>query len=213
MYNTILYILLLLFSLYISYFLYKKINKKTKKTINIYLIIIFFVIYYVLFFILEYLDIFAGLRIWSQKERTTNCYDWFEHFLKKNYGIVNGKPEYDYTENIYFDDYTISNEQSLNNKYNLIFKELNLSAGKKLLDCGSGICTWIDFCKNKGVEVIGLTLSEEQKEVCLKKKITSYVQDFRILDEKFIGKFLSPVKRKDVLLRINELKVVEYYSR
>jgi small subunit ribosomal protein S4 len=31
--------------------------------------------------------------------------------------------------------------------------------------------------------------------------------------EKFIGKFLSPVKRKDVLLRINELKVVEYYSR
>jgi small subunit ribosomal protein S4 len=27
------------------------------------------------------------------------------------------------------------------------------------------------------------------------------------------GKFLSPVKRKDVLLRINELKVVEYYSR
>jgi small subunit ribosomal protein S4 len=32
-------------------------------------------------------------------------------------------------------------------------------------------------------------------------------------NEKLIGKFLSPVKRKDVLLRINELKVVEYYSR
>jgi len=31
--------------------------------------------------------------------------------------------------------------------------------------------------------------------------------------EKLIGKFLSPVKRKDVLVRINELKVVEYYSR
>jgi small subunit ribosomal protein S4 len=31
--------------------------------------------------------------------------------------------------------------------------------------------------------------------------------------EKFVGKFLSPVKRKDVLVRINELKVVEYYSR
>lgn len=27
------------------------------------------------------------------------------------------------------------------------------------------------------------------------------------------GTFVSPVKRKDVLLRINELKVVEYYSR
>jgi small subunit ribosomal protein S4 len=32
-------------------------------------------------------------------------------------------------------------------------------------------------------------------------------------NENLIGKFLSPVKRKDVLLRINELKVVEHYSR
>jgi small subunit ribosomal protein S4 len=31
--------------------------------------------------------------------------------------------------------------------------------------------------------------------------------------ETLIGKFLAPVKRKDVLLRINELKVIEYYSR
>jgi small subunit ribosomal protein S4 len=32
-------------------------------------------------------------------------------------------------------------------------------------------------------------------------------------NEKFVGTFVSEVKRKDVLLRINELKVVEYYSR
>jgi len=31
--------------------------------------------------------------------------------------------------------------------------------------------------------------------------------------EKLSGKILSPVKRKDVLVRVNELKVVEYYSR
>lgn len=34
-----------------------------------------------------------------------------------------------------------------------------------------------------------------------------------IANENFEGKFLSNVKRKDVLLKINELKVVEYYSR
>ena len=28
-----------------------------------------------------------------------------------------------------------------------------------------------------------------------------------------MAKFVSPVKRKDVLVRINELKVVEYYSK
>jgi small subunit ribosomal protein S4 len=32
-------------------------------------------------------------------------------------------------------------------------------------------------------------------------------------NENFVGTFLSEVKRKDVLLRINELKIVEYYSR
>jgi small subunit ribosomal protein S4 len=31
--------------------------------------------------------------------------------------------------------------------------------------------------------------------------------------EKLVGNFLYPVKRKDVSLKINELKVVEYYSR
>lgn len=31
--------------------------------------------------------------------------------------------------------------------------------------------------------------------------------------ENMVGKFLFPVKRKDVLLRINEFKVIEYYSR
>lgn len=31
--------------------------------------------------------------------------------------------------------------------------------------------------------------------------------------EQYIGKIISPVKRKDVLVRVNELKVVEYYSR
>jgi ribosomal protein S4 len=32
-------------------------------------------------------------------------------------------------------------------------------------------------------------------------------------NETMIAKFVSPVKRKDVLVRINELKVIEYYSR
>lgn len=31
--------------------------------------------------------------------------------------------------------------------------------------------------------------------------------------KEFVGKYLSPVKRKDVPLRVNELKVIEYYSR
>jgi small subunit ribosomal protein S4 len=32
-------------------------------------------------------------------------------------------------------------------------------------------------------------------------------------NESFIGKVVSPINRKDVLVKINELKVIEYYSR
>lgn len=35
----------------------------------------------------------------------------------------------------------------------------------------------------------------------------------QINNEKLVGTVLSPIKRKDVLIRINELKVIEYYSR
>lgn len=35
----------------------------------------------------------------------------------------------------------------------------------------------------------------------------------QINNEKLTGTILSPIKRKDVLIRINELKVIEYYSR
>jgi small subunit ribosomal protein S4 len=48
----------------------------------------------------------------------------------------------------------------------------------------------------------------------LKSRFQSLLPSHLEIDnENFIGKVLSPVKRKDVLLRINELKVVEYYSR
>ena len=47
-----------------------------------------------------------------------------------------------------------------------------------------------------------------------KARFTSLLPShLEIINENFQGKFISPVKRKDVLLRINELKVVQYYSR
>jgi len=152
-------------------------------------LILFVVVYYILFFMVEILDIFGGIRLWSQQERTSNCYDWFNHYLKKDYGIVNGKSVYDYSENIFLNDYTIKGEESLNNKYNLIFNDLNLSKGKTLLDCGCGVGTWLSFCKERGVNVIGLTLSKEQQKVNKKKGLTVYVQDYRVLDKRFINKF------------------------
>jgi cyclopropane fatty-acyl-phospholipid synthase-like methyltransferase len=152
-------------------------------------IVAFFVIYFILFILFEYLDLFPGFKLWKQSEITSNCYDWFEHYLKKDYGLVNKKHVFDLTENLYLNNFDISSEESLENKYNLIFNELQLTEGKTLLDCGSGSCAWTTYCKNRGVNVTGLTLSKEQQSVCTKKGIPVYVQDYRILDTKFINKF------------------------
>jgi len=180
MQNTIIYLLLLLFSGTVAYNLPLPPHFK---------VLMFFVVYYAIFLIFEFIDMFIGFKIWNQRERTANCYNWMVHYLKKDYGYVNGEQEYDYTENLYLNEFDISNKQSLHNKYNLIFNELNLSSGKRLLDCGCGVGTWMDFCREKGVEVVGLTLSEDQKNVILNKGMKAYVQDYRVLDEKFIGKF------------------------
>lgn len=48
----------------------------------------------------------------------------------------------------------------------------------------------------------------------MKSRFNSLLPSHLEIDnDKISAKFLCPVKRKDVLLRINELKIVEYYSR
>ena len=180
MQNTIVYIILLLISGFLVY--RSKFSLPMK-------ISLFFIMYYLLFFTCEIVDIFTPIPVWNQGERTSACYDWFQHYLKKDYGNINGKHAFDYSENLYFNNYNISSEKALENKYNYMFNELNLSEGKRLLDCGCGIGTWMQFCKNKGVNVVGLTLSKEQQLVCQKRGLTVYVQDYRVLNKDFINKF------------------------
>lgn len=179
MQNTIIYSILLLFS-FMATFYSKKPHIK---------LLLFLVTYLVLFILAEYISLFLVGNIWSQRELTSECYDWFHHYLKKDYGVVNGKLEFDLTENIYQGDFTLSNEQSLLKKYNLIFKNLNLSEGKTLLDCGCGTGTWMSFCRDRGVKTIGLTLSHEQRQVIEKKGLVAYVQDYRVLNKNFIQQF------------------------
>jgi len=151
-------------------------------------LVMFFVIYFITFIVFEILDI-SGYGVWSQSERTTECYDWFEHYFKKEYGVVDGKTAYDYSENLYLDNFETKSEKALQNKYEHVFKELGLSKGKTLLDCGCGIGAWMQFCKDRGVKVMGLTLSPEQKIVLEKKGLDGRVQDYRVEDPSLFGHF------------------------
>jgi len=144
------------------------------------------VIYLGLFTLMEILEYKYNVSVWDQTERTSNCYDWFEHYLPKNYDKDFGK---DYTDGIFNNNYNISMNEAMKNKFEMCFKELNLKEGQTLLDCGCGTGVWMLYCKNRGIDTIGLTLSEEQAKVVRSKGLKCIVQDYRILNKNFIGKF------------------------
>ncbi|MDW3095471.1 MAG: cyclopropane fatty acyl phospholipid synthase [Gammaproteobacteria bacterium] len=75
-------------------------------------------------------------------------------------------------------------------KLDLVCRKLNLEKGQHILDIG---CGWGSFAKfaaeNYGVEVTGITISEEQanyaKQDCKDFPINIVVQDYRLLEGKF----------------------------
>jgi len=148
--------------------------------------IVFLCLYFILFFILEYLEFCQNIQIWNQKERTENCYNWFEHYFVKNY---DQNQRFDYSESLFFGNYNLPIEQATLQKYDYIFHQLELQPGQKLLDCGCGIGTWIEYCSKRGISVVGLTLSEEQALIIEKKGLTVYVRDYRILYPEFLKEF------------------------
>jgi small subunit ribosomal protein S4 len=62
---------------------------------------------------------------------------------------------------------------------------------------------------------VSLVISKTEKFFSFKDTIvSSYLPSHLYLDfNKFEGKILSLVKRQEILIKINELKVIEYYSR
>ena len=85
-------------------------------------------------------------------------------------------------------------EDAQDNKIQHIIKKLNIQPDQKVLDIG---CGWgslaIEIAKSANCKVIGITLSQNQLDYCLKKskqlnlenQVTFKLMDYRELDEKF----------------------------
>ncbi len=151
--------------------------------------VLFCVLYAGLFVVLELADLFTGAQIWSQVERTAACYDWMSRYLKRDYGVVNGAQVFDLSESLYFGDFSTPSTKALQNKYEHVFKELKLGKGKKLLDCGCGDGTWMQYCKTRGVDAVGVTLSKAQQADAASRGLKVFVQDFRVLNTEFLAAF------------------------
>ncbi|NEM96978.1 cyclopropane fatty acyl phospholipid synthase [Pontibacter burrus] len=81
-------------------------------------------------------------------------------------------------------------DQAQENKLDLICRKLYLQPGQRVLDIG---CGWGGFAKyaaeNYGVEVVGITVSEEQatlaREICKGLPVEIRLQDYRDVNEQF----------------------------
>ena len=128
------------------------------------------------------------------------------NFIKKSQ--MNVVHHYDLSDNLYnlfldskkqyscgyFENEDDTLEVAQNNKIKHIIKKLNIIPNQKILDIG---CGWgslaIDIAKNTGCDVMGITLSKNQFNYCIKKskehnlenKVTFKLIDYRQLDEKF----------------------------
>ena len=128
------------------------------------------------------------------------------NFIKKSQ--MNVVHHYDLSDNLYnlfldskkqyscgyFENEDDTLEVAQNNKIQHIIKKLNISPNQKILDIG---CGWgslaIDIAKSTDCDVMGITLSKNQFNYCIKKskeqnlenKVTFKLIDYRQLDEKF----------------------------
>lgn len=129
---------------------------------------------------------FLNLPTRDQTKTTQRCYDWFEHYLPSTKG-----ESIDYSEGIF--DFKkqppMTLQEATRNKYDYIFNKLELKPGMQLLDAGCGDGVWLDYCRSKGVKAIGLTLSPEQAKAVREKGLDVDVQDYRVENPAFLGKF------------------------
>jgi small subunit ribosomal protein S4 len=105
----------------------------------------------------------------------------------------------------------------------------HIIVNNKLVDIASFLCSPNDIISIKEREKSKKLLTsnfnnQQQKRLLIKRRMkrvnltksrfhSLLPKHLEINEETFVAKMLSPVKRKDVLVKVDELKVVEYYSR
>lgn len=198
--NTITYLLLIFFSFALSLHLLSfsstQQKKKTTKKQSFHrphimsVLGLTLVIYFCLFLILEILEYHYGVRVWDQTERTVRSYEWFEQYINnEETGGYDKDKRFDYSESLFFGKDDLPIEQATQQKYDYIFTSLGLQPGMRLLDCGCGIGTWIDYCRQHGVDTVGLTLSQPQVDVGRQKGLDLRCQDYRLENPEFYESF------------------------
>jgi len=115
----------------------------------------------------------------DESETTQNFYNWVNVFCKEivnkeltvdtpNTETASSEKSSDLSEGLFDNKWNISNAESYNQKFGTYFKYLKLEPGMKILDIGCGNGHWLQYCKSRGVDGLGLTISDTQVALCKK---------------------------------------------
>tara|TARA_B100000902_G_scaffold298988_1_gene286411 strand:- start:744 stop:1949 length:1206 start_codon:yes stop_codon:yes gene_type:complete len=178
--NTIGMYLLIFIGLSISKYFFNNL------WLSIPLIILIFIIHEFVWYILK-INLTKELP-----EVTNNCYNWMNIYCNevtsKEITQKNKNINSDFSEGIFDSNWNLENDQSYKLKFDTYFNYLKLKPGMKILDIGCGNGHWLQYCKKKGVEGLGITISESQYNFCKQNGLKVILGDIK----------------KDILTTINE---------
>ena len=95
----------------------------------------------------------------------------------------------DYTEGIYNGNPGEDFHMAQRRQHEYLLNELNAGPGFRLLEIGCGLGTLMSAARMRGIEVTGVTISEDQWAACRAKKLPVLLADYRELPCCLKGKF------------------------
>ena len=96
----------------------------------------------------------------------------------------------DFSGAMYNGDFSMSLPEAQKAKHVFIAEQLNIQPGSRVLEMGSGWGPFLIFLRNeRGVQGIGLTLSDGQYHACKKKGLDVYIKDCRTVTPDDFGMF------------------------
>lgn len=140
-------------------------------------IVLIFAVHEVLWYV-WHVDIFK-----DESETTENCYTWMNTYCKEivnkelTEGTATSETSSDLSEGLFDNKWTISNIESYKQKFGTYFEYLKLEPGMKILDIGCGNGHWLQYCKSRGVDGMGITISDTQTTLCKKNGLNVITGD------------------------------------
>jgi len=128
----------------------------------------------------------------DEGEVTNNCYSWFNIYCNNitSKTIKNDDNNTDLSEGLFDNNWNLTDSETYKLKFDTYFKYLKLKPGMKILDIGCGNGHWLHYCKSKGVNGIGITISKNQYEHNIKNGLNIILGDINkgilaTINEKF----------------------------